>query len=308
MSQPYAIGLDIGGTKIAGAAVFTDARLGTVYTVPTPGSSGPQAILAAATAVLDQVLDEVGSLHLLSVGVGSAGTIDAATGTVVAATDVLANWTGTNIKTYFTNYLGTCGLNVPVAVENDVNAHALGEMWLGAGKQHASALIFAVGTGVGGAAMSAGQLIHGAHHAGGDLGHIPVSAAGDLPCTCQGVGHLEAVSAGPAIARQYGGPTSHDARVVFAAAANGDALAQAVLDRSAAGLGQAMAAAAAVLDPEIIIVGGGVAEASTSWLDHARAEFERQTHTTARNIPIVTASLGSQAALYGAAFAAGLRG
>lgn len=261
MSVPFAIGLDIGGTKIAGAAIFAapaGAVHGTVFTAPTPGDSGPQAILAEVTNILEKILAENSDNQLQCVGVGSAGTIDAAQGTVVAATKVLRDWTGTNIRGHLDGFLTELGFTVPIVVENDVNAHALGEMWLGAGREHKSALIFALGTGVGGAAVVDGNMIHGAHHGGGDLGHIPVAAAGELPCTCGATGHLESVAAGPAIARQFGGDETKDARVVFAAAATGDPKAQAVLNRAAEGLGQAMAAGVAVLDPNIIIIGGGV--------------------------------------------------
>lgn len=303
------IGVDLGGTKIAAAAVRGDGEVGEIYRVATPGSLGREAILDACADAVRLAVTGAGITPDF-IGVGSAGTIDATTGTVVAATDVLKDWTGTAIVPELQARLASVvGDNqIPIAVENDVNAHALGELWLGAGRGAKSAVVLALGTGIGGAVLLNGGVVAGARHAGGDFGHIPSSFAAGHPCTCGKTGHLEAVASGPNILRLYNNEASHygltqapDTREVFSRARQGEPQANAVLRWAAGAVGEALAATSCVIDPEVIILAGGLAHAWSEFTDEIRAAYVLNTVHGHSDVPIVEATLGETAAILGAA-------
>lgn len=303
------VGVDLGGTKIAAALVREDGLIGEVHRVPTRGKEGRHAILDACA---DAIRLAVAGSDVVpqAVGIGSAGTIDAHSGTVVASTDVLAGWSGTDIvselRTRLTPILGSD--RVEIAVENDVNAHALGEMWCGAGAGARSAVVLALGTGIGGAVVINGGVVPGARHAGGDFGHIPSSFADGYPCTCGKTGHLEAVASGPSILRLYnnealalGLTQAGDTREVFSRARQGEAPAVAVVRWAAQAVGEALAATSCVLDPEVIILAGGLAHAWDEFTDQIRSTYRANTVHGHAEVPIVEASLGESAAILGAA-------
>ncbi|WP_460776088.1 ROK family protein, partial [Nocardiopsis nanhaiensis] len=141
--SPVAAALDIGGTKIAAATVTAEGEVGARHWRPTPAGKGPERILGTAA---DLVREAVGDLDTVGVGVGSAGVVDPATGRVRSATDALPGWAGTDLRGGLADALGR-----PVTVANDVHAHALGEYWRGAARGRPTALVLAVGTGVGAA-------------------------------------------------------------------------------------------------------------------------------------------------------------
>lgn len=303
------VGVDLGGTKIAAALVREDGEIGEIVRVPTRGRDGRAAILDACADAVRLAVAGI-DFPVVMVGVGSAGTINARSGTVVAATDVLKDWTGTDIvselQARLAPILGSDRL--AIAVENDVNAHALGELWHGAGKGANSAVVLALGTGIGGAVLLNGGVVAGARHAGGDFGHIPSSFASGYPCTCGKTGHLEAVASGPSILRLYNNEAVHfgltradDTREVFSRARQGEQQAVAVVRWAAAAVGEALAATACVVDPEVIILAGGLAHAWDEFTDEIRRSYLSHTVHGHANVPIVEASLGESAAILGAA-------
>ncbi|MFF0523596.1 ROK family protein [Actinomadura nitritigenes] len=273
MSGGALAALDIGGTKIAAALVD---RSGTVLRrgrVPTPAGGG-DAVLAAAAELLDG-LGLAGS-DVRGLGVGAPGVIDPDTGRVVSATDVLPGWAGTPVRETLTALTG-----LPVTVVNDVRAMAYGEARAGAGAGHHRVLHVSVGTGVGGALTTGGDLDHGAHGTAGELAHLLVPERGPVPCGCGRRDHLEAAASGPAIA------------------ATGDA------PRAGALLGRALAGLLAVLDPDAVVIGGGVAQIGAPYLDAVAAAFRDEALPPLRATPIVPARLGTDAPLVGAALLAG---
>lgn len=298
------VAVDLGGTKTAAALVAGDGSLGEVLRAPTPAAAGPDAVLDTVTGLVVSVLDSAGVRDVAGVGIGAAGVVDGA-GRIVSATETFASWVGTDIVAGVRKRLGR-GADWPVAVRNDVDAHALGELWLGAGRGSDSMLMVAVGTGVGGAVVVDGRLWRGAHNFAGEIGHVPVPGAEGLRCPCGRDGHLEALAAGPAIARRYGalaGVPADSAEVVRLAAL-GDPVAHEVVTAAAAGLGRAVAGLVTSLDPECVVVGGGVAGAGELWwralLDTCRAELVDALSA----VPIRPAELGAAAPLLGAALAA----
>lgn len=286
------IGIDVGGTKIA-AGVVGDA-VHDVRSVPTATSA--EAII---DAIVSLVSDIAAGQSPAAIGIGSAGAFDAE-GRVVSATDLLPGWSGTALATRVRERTGA-----PTAAINDVHAAAIGEARRGAAADARHVLIAAVGTGLGGAVIHEGQLELG--HAGlaGSLGHV-MSRGPARRCSCGVAGHAEALASGPGIARLYAEKTGDpvDLRAIASRATAGDADAVDAIRIGGEALGDALAAAAAIADPEVIVIGGGAAQVGALLLEPARRAF-RQTCMPAHSaLPIIPAALGTSAALVGAALLA----
>ncbi|MFJ1585986.1 ROK family protein [Streptomyces sp. NPDC088197] len=295
-------GVDIGGTKTAAALVTPEGVLLDRATLPTPARQGPAAVLdtaARAVTLLGRPVD--------AVGVGSAGVIDPGTGRVRSATSALPGWGGTDLRGLLAARLG-----LPVGVDNDVNAHALGEYWRGAAAGHACVLLLTVGTGVGGCVLIDGRVHHGAGGAAGEAGHLPVPAAAGLPCPCGGVGHVEAAASGPAMTAAYrelaGARPGHGTgaapatlRLVNSRAQDGDPTALTVLRAGATALGEAVGGLVNVLAPDLVLLGGGVSRCGPVWWDTLRTTVASHLVPAVAGTPLRAGSLGDDAALYGAA-------
>lgn len=290
------VGVDLGGTKTSAAVVGADGSVGTVRTVPTPAAAGPQ-------AVLDAVADAVRALGVgtpAALGVGTAGVVDVGRATIVSATDVMPGWPGTDVASGLRERLGTD----VVHVENDVDAHAAGEAWLGAAAGAPSALVVAVGTGVGAAIVLDGTVLRGAHHVAGEMGHVPAPGTDGLMCPCGRPGHLEALGAGPALHRRYlslgGDPASPDTRDVVARAEAGDPLAVRAVVDAATVVGRATAGVVTVLDPVVVVLAGGLARAGGGWWDAMESALRAELVDVLADVRVVPATL-ENAAVVGAA-------
>lgn len=296
--------LDIGGTKTAAALVDHDGRLLHRHTAPTPAAAGPAAVLDAAAAAVARLATDGGPYS--AAGAGSAGLIDAAAGTVLSATAALPGWAGTALRDELGRRLG-----VPVAVDNDVHAHALGESWRGAAAGRTHVLLVAAGTGIGGSLVLAGRIHRGARSAAGHLGHMPVPAAAGRPCPCGGTGHAEGVAAGPAMAAEYrrrtgeaatSGPVADGGLAAVAErAAAGEPVAAAVLEEGAVALGEAVGGLVNAIDPQLVLVTGGVSRCGPAWWRPLRTAIAATTLPPLADVPVVPGALGDDAALLGAA-------
>lgn len=285
-----AIGLDIGGTKLLASLVTSDGTVVARRRAPTPAAEGPVAVLDAAA----QLIAELQAPATLAVGVGSAGTIDGAGGIVRYATDSLPGWAGTPIRDEIARRTKR-----RVVVENDVNAAAIGESWVGAGREHDRVLLIAAGTGLGGGLVDAGTICRSASGAGLDVAHLPVTEASDL-CGCGRTGHLEAVASGTAVARNY---TRRTAQLVAGAdvarrAAGGDVDALAVIERAGITLGRALAGLVAVLYPDIVVLTGGAVE---PMIPHTLRAFDSEVLPHYDSTPVVPGERGGDAVAVGAA-------
>ncbi|WP_217632457.1 ROK family protein [Ruania alba] len=296
------IGVDVGGTKTAAAVVGPDGRLGPVHSAPTRAAAGPEAVLEVIRSLVTDVRAEArldGWGEPAAVGIATAGMVDTTTGVIVAANDTFPGWPGTPVQARLTEQLG-----IAVTVQNDVRAHAIGEAWAGAAADVRSALVVAVGTGVGGTVVIDGRAAGGAHHAGGEIGHMPSAGAGGLRCPCGRIGHLEAVACGPAIAEQFRrrDPDQHAGTPdVLRLADAGDEIAGDVVHRAGVALGQAIAGVVTVIDPHVVVLGGGVAGASTVWWDAVCETLRTELVDPLRDIPVRLSTLGGSAPLIGAA-------
>lgn len=299
-----ALGIDIGGTKIAAALVRSDGQIAARERVPTPVGHGADAILHAAIKLGKDLFAAVApSDQLVAVGVGAAGHIDHQRGRVVYAADTLPGWSGAAVGHAFETAFG-----MPAVVDNDVNAMALGEHHLGAGRSFASALYITVGTGVGGALVFDNTLWRGTNWSAGELGHMVLDYDGTRRCSCGTHGHLEAYTAGPAIAAHYhklaGADPSIDLRAVAALAHHGDVHAQQAIGEGAQMLGTALAGLLSVLDVEAVIIGGGVAEISEPWWQPLERALRASVLPGPQRVALRRAELKNDAVVIGAAWLA----
>ena len=293
MSALPVVGVDIGGSKIAAGLVDRDGRVLRRFRTDTP-AGGRSEILAATERLVSQLSS---GQQIAGIGIGAGGVI--VDGTVVAATSLLPGWAGTEPARHFSGVF-----DLPATAINDVHAHGVGEAWRGAGTGHDTVLVVAVGTGLGAAIVHRGVPLIGAHGIGGHLGHIASPAAENLSCSCGAVGHLEAIASGYGIVQLYrssGGDSSvADASAVIARTAS-DRYADAAVRQSAAALGAALGALITIIDPDVVIMSGGVTDAGPSWWDELRSVAASTALPPASATPIVPGELGADAGIVGAA-------
>ena len=278
-----AIGVDIGGTKITVGRVDGEGRILAQRVVPTPANN------AEAFTAIDATIAALDAPDVCAIGVGAPGRVDAKTGDVLSGGYV--NLAGEPLSARLRSVAGR-----PLAIDNDATMALVAEARIGAGRGASDIVLVAIGTGIGGAALNAGRLVHGAACAG-QFGHITVNYEG-APCACGRRGCFEAEAAGPALAR-----LARDAG--FAASTTAEALladdrppARTVVERWAAALRAGVDSLIAAFDPERVILGGGRGAAAVEALRRAPGAspwFQR---------PIVAAELGDRAGVIGAALAA----
>lgn len=309
-AERLVLALDIGGTKIQAGLVAqhldsaTPTRLrlhAEVLRCPTPASDGPQAVVASAVALGRRVLASAGLPHPEAIGLASAGIIDVARGTVTHATDSLPGWPGTPLAAEF-----TAAFDAPCTVLNDVHAHGLGEALCGVGAEAASLLQVAVGTGIGGALITRGEVLTGTHGAAGHIGHLPCPEAQDLPCTCGRSGHLEALASGPGIAAAYArrigaDPSTVTARTVAEHAAAGERAAVDVLTTAGRATGRMIGGLLNAMDPDVVAITGGVSGTGPLWWQALAEGVRSEAMDAVASTPVLEATAGNHAALLGAA-------
>ncbi len=304
------VGVDIGGSKIAAGIVDGSGRLLRSGQLVTPARQGRAAIAGATVRLVRNLIEgeepageAIDARTIGAVGVGAAGVIGP-DGRVVAATDLLTGWTGTDVAGFVRTGLEPLGIRGPVVVVNDVHAHGAGEAWCGAAAGKDLVLLVAVGTGLGGAVVHRGSPLGGAHGAAGHLGHVHCPAAEGLSCSCGATGHLEAIASGYGLVRLYhrlGGDQSVTSARDLGRLSGGDATAEAALITSAAALGAAVGDFITVLDPDVVVISGGVSEAGPAWWHSLRSAAGQATLPLLRETAIVPATLGSGAGIIGAA-------
>jgi glucokinase len=304
------IGVDVGGTKIA-AGVVDD----TGAVVATDKVATPAADPAAVQEVIAALIATLAAQHRVeAVGVGAAGFVNAARDTVLFAPNLA--WRDVALRAAVEE---RCGL--PVVVENDANAAAWGEYRFGAGAGVDDLLCVTVGTGIGGGIVTGGRLYRGTFGAAAEVGHLRVIPDGRR-CVCGNRGCWEQYASGRALVAEAqevlrsgslraarlaelagGDPVALTGPKVTAAAMEGDELSCDLLEELGSWLGQGLASLVAVLDPGLIVVGGGVSEAGELLAEPARQALAR--HLTARRhrplVELRPAALGNTAGLIGAA-------
>jgi glucokinase len=308
------LGIDIGGTAIKLAIVWSDGRLARAESIPTEADAGPERALVRLLEGIRRLGADEGleTAEMRAVGLASAGIVDADRNIVLDAPN-LRSWQ----EFPFAGRLGDA-LQVPAFLENDVNAMAFGEWHCGAGQRTRSLLCLTLGTGVGGGIVLDGRIYRGAHGGAGEVGHVTVQRDGP-ECTCGSTGCLERYVGARWIVERARGHLARDSRpsrlrdgslealsprVVSEAAEAGDAIAAAVLEETGVWLGVGLASLANVLDPERIVVGGGIARAGNALFEPARRTLRARAMSVQRAVEVVPAALGNDAAVVGAALLA----
>lgn len=306
MSAPalkeVAVGIDIGGTKIGAGLVDAGGTL--VYETTLPTMAAQRQVTAQAIKAAERALAEAASrgLTVSGIGVGSAGQIDFAGGTVLAATDLLPGYGGTPLAALLRDAFG-----LPVVVDNDVNTLAVAEKTIGRGQGCGHFVCVALGTGVGGAVVTDGAIVHGALGAAGELGHLSVKYDGPR-CMCGNYGCLELYASGTGIARMMrerrrgDEAAAPDSRQVAERWLAGEAEAALVMNETIAALATGLASLIHVLNPQLIVIGGGVADIGEPFLELLREETKRRTMPALfAGVRIEPAVVGSKSGMIGAA-------
>ena len=286
----WLIGIDIGGTNLVVGAVSEDgACVRGLLSEPTGVPDGPDAVISRiitmAQSVIQSTRKEDPAAELLGVGIGSPGPLDRKQGLVIFTPNL--RWKNMPLR----DRIGDA-LALPASLDNDANCAMLGEHWVGAAKGAENAVCFTIGTGIGGGIVIGGQLVHGASDAAAEIGHITIEVNGRR-CGCGNDGCLEAYASGPAIARRaveaieagamsgipslVGGELGQiTAQTVFAAVAAGDALADELVRDTARYLGVGIANLLNILNPEFVVVCGGVTQAGDHLFTPLRREVARR--------------------------------
>lgn len=280
----YVLGIDIGGTNVVVGAVSPDGRqvLG-LRSEPTEASRGPDRVIDRIVNLAREAIAEArrSEARIVGVGIGSPGPLDTRTGVVILTPNL--GWTDMPLRDRIATALG-----LPATLDNDANCALAGEAWVGAARGARHAVAFTLGTGIGGGIIVDGQLVHGASDVAGELGHMTIETNGRR-CGCGNDGCLEAYASGPAIARRAAeaieagaesslrtAPVAVTAETVFQAAADGDPLALEVVQDTARYLGVGVANLINILNPEVVVICGGVTRAGERLFAPLRREVTRR--------------------------------
>ena len=304
----YCFGVDVGGTTVKLGFFDEEGNLLEKWEIPTRTQENGKHILPdVAASILGKMKErEVSREDITGVGIGAPGPVDAK-GTVYVAVNL--GWGTFSLKNELQSLL-----NLPVEAGNDANVAALGEMWKGGGQGYSNAVAVTLGTGVGGGIIVDGKILSGATGAGGEIGHIHVMDGEQERCNCGNCGCLEQYASATGVVRLAKRRLAMDdkpsvlrecesvsAKAVFDAVKAGDELAMEVAERFGEILGKALAGIAAVVNPEIFVIGGGVSKAGPVLLDYIQKYYTPNAFSGSRGALFSLATLGNDAGIYGAA-------
>lgn len=309
-SDRYAVGIDLGGSKLRGGLLSASGQLIGRLEVQTEAWKGPPSVLANLKSMITRLLDSTDPARVAGIGIAAAGQIHPKTHAVVYAPNL--EWENVPLRDEIESAFG-----MPVYVENDVRAAAWGEYRFGAGRGAESLIAVFVGTGVGSGAVVDGILLRGAGNAAGELGHTQVVPDG-VPCACGQRGCVEAYASGRGFARRLeaalaagtetrlgleteGNPSRVTAALVARAAVEGDAFARALWDDAERYLGQAIANYVTLLNPDLLVLGGGVMTTVPSLAQALERQVRACATVLSRDVRIARAGLGDSSGIFGAA-------
>ena len=303
----YGFGVDLGGTTVKIAYFDETGNLISKWEIPTVTANGGIQILPDIAASIREFRQSGGiqDADLLGVGIGVPGPVDSK-GNVNRCVNL--GWGKFNISKELSTLTG-----LPVTAGNDANVAALGEFWKGGGQGCNNMVFVTLGTGVGGGIVVEGRLLHGAHGAGAEIGHMVLNRNETAVCGCGKRGCVEQYCSATGIVRlakqalenskeestlrQLTSPTCKD---IFDAGKQGDQLALQVLDQYYAYMGEFLADVCCVVNPEVVVIGGGVSKAGEVLLDGLKPYFNKYVFHAASEVKFTLASLGNDAGAYGA--------
>jgi glucokinase len=315
-----AIGIDLGGTNLKLALLDGENRIAAHLMVPTGGAEGHDAVIERMIDGVKALRAENAAIDVAGIGIGVPGEVDMESGITGDLPNLPGRWRNVPVGPAI-----AAATKLPVRMINDAKAFALAEYRLGAAAGVDTALCVTVGTGIGGAIIAHGQILYGLGALAGEIGHLILQPEGPR-CTCGNLGCAETLATGPAIVGEavrrvvqgfttsLGSMSEGDLdaitpELVARAADEGDLVAVDVIDRAGRWLGLALAGAIALLAPEVVVIGGGVAPAGGRYF--RAAEEAARSHTGVIDITRVAfrpASLGYEAGVIGAALIGRRRG
>lgn len=309
----YIAGVDIGGTAIKFGLISADGKLLEKWSIDTNTEDNGVTIISDIWASLSNVLEKnkIEKEHIIGIGAGIPGFIHTEDGIVYEAVNI--GWKNLKFKEELESLSG-----LPVHIENDANTAVLGENWQGAGNEVRHVIAVTLGTGVGGGIITNGKILNGSNGMAGELGHILIEEDG-IRCNCGNRGCLETIASATGIVKQaerkmeeypdssiaafHQEKQKITAQDIFLLAANGDPLAMEIVDYTADVLGKTFADLGVILNPEKILIGGGVSKAGQPFLDKIIAAFEANAlPRVIDGCEIKLAQLGNDAGIIGAAF------
>ena len=303
----YGFGVDLGGTTVKIAYFDENGTMLSKWEIPTVTAGGGQQILPDIAASIAGYMEEnrISKDAIIGIGIGVPGPVD---GEGVVNKCVNLGWGVFNIADALSQLTG-----FPVKAGNDANVAALGEFWKGGGQGCKNMVFVTLGTGVGGGIVINGQLLHGAHGAGAEIGHLVLNREETEQCGCGKRGCVEQYCSATGIVRMaYKHLAATDAfsslrileaitcKDIFDAGKAGDAVALEILNSYYALLGEFLADLCCVVNPEAVVLGGGVSKAGNVLLDGTRPYFDKYVFHAASNVRFALASLGNDAGAYGA--------
>ena len=306
--KTYCFGIDVGGTSVKCGLFHTDGTLVEKWEIPTRTENNGQNILPDVAETINAKLAEknIDKADVEGVGIGIPGPINSRG---EAACAVNLYWGFTPVAQILGDLTG-----LKAQAGNDANVAALGEAWKGAAAGAQNIIMITLGTGVGGGIIINGKILAGSHGAGGEIGHALVVRGEEEKCNCGNHGCLEQYASATGIVRVAGRvlAASEDdstlrelqnitAKDVLDAFKAGDAVAVRIMEYVGDFLGGAIAGFTTVVDPEAIVIGGGVSKAGQPLIDCIEKYYQRYAFSSCKETPIVLATLGNDAGIYGAA-------
>lgn len=305
--KKYGFGVDVGGTTCKIGLFETTGTLLEKWEIPTDTSEHGKHILDNVAEALKGKMTEkqISAEEVQGIGIGIPGPVDSKGDVSVC---VNLGWGHVAVAKDLSEKMS----GILVKAGNDANVAALGEMWQGGGKGYQDVVMVTLGTGVGGGIIIGGQVVAGAHGAGGEIGHITMNPHETESCGCGRKGCLEQYSsatglvrlARQALAAEHEATALDDiaevtAKDVFDAYKNGDKVAAVIVDKFAAVLGRGLSKISCVADPEIFVIGGGVSKAGQPLLDAVQKAFVKETFSACKDTKFALATLGNDAGIYG---------
>jgi glucokinase len=317
-NKPYFIGVDLGGTNIKFGIVSEQGKIVQKGMLPAQAGQGRKAILNNINKAVRESLTfaREKKIKIKGIGVGSPGTVNLNSGKIEGSCPNLPQMVNVNLKRWLSK-----SFKFPVYVDNDANLMALAESKFGAAKGYKDALCLTLGTGIGGGIILDGKLFHGSNFAGAEFGHMTICHNGRR-CNCGGIGCLEMYASAPAMVKDakrllrrnrksiirkliQADTSKLTTKVIFEAEKKGDVLASDVVNQACAYLGAGIASAVNLLNPQVVVIGGGVSEGGQSFIRRIEKEVKRRAFPSAtKNLKVVRAKLGNDAGFIGAAMLA----
>jgi len=323
MRKKFAVGIDLGATNVKYGLISSDGKVLYGSLQPLPERKNRRRVWEVIHSAIAEVLNRAQSKKrkISHIGIGSPGTVNFLTGKVQGFSPNLPFWIGVNLKQ---------GINrrfpeYEVFADNDANVMALAEYQLGAGRGFKDILCLTLGTGIGGGLILNGKLYRGSHYFGGEFGHMPIRYQGRR-CLCGGKGCVEAYASVPALLREIrsllrrrrdsvlkdwlrGDSKKLTSQLVMEAFKLGDEVATEAVDRLVEALAAGIVGVVNLLNPEAVIIGGGLADSGEVFIKRIRmAVRERGMSSNTRGLKILKAKLGNRAGFMGAALLGWQRG